>query len=378
MGSSPVCVRPSKFPEIETELLKWVKECQENGTNITDTRIKAKAKECAAEIGLPEGKFKASSGWIENFKIRNSLTRRSQDDREVSPADEGPDESEHMDEDEDLPIPASQATQIEDADGYEPDTNGQDSFNSLPTAPAESEARLMPQDTSFSTFSADSMVSSSQDMSAYHSKTPVSSAASSYASSPSGGLPQLVLTNSDLRSRGHSHSIAMRAVGPPSGSPQPGASPIQPLSPRLDMRFTGTPTSASIPRFPSPLSASTSASGNPLVMHHNARQSPISQKHSRHPSDASGFGYDISQSSADVSNGFGPPLFEPPSPFQTLEALDTVLKYLQQPQTAGIASHLDRSTFAAVRARLAERLVQSLPAQQRADAGNLGSINRPA
>lgn len=365
--SSPVCIRPSKFPEIETELLKWVKECQENGTNITDTRIKTKAKECAAEIGLPEGKFKASSGWIENFKIRNNLTRRSQDDREVSPLNEGP---EHMDEDEDAPIPASQSTQIEDGDGYEADANGQDSFNSLLSVSTEPDVGMLPHDTSYSTFS-DSMVSS-QDLSLL-SNTPLSSTASSFASSPSGGLPHR-MANPNLRARGHSNSVAMRAVGPsctPSGSPQSGASPIQPLSPaRLDMRFASTPTSASIPRFPSPLSASTSASGNPLVMIQNARHSPVSQKHSRNPSDASGFSYDVP--STDFPNGFGPPLFEPPSPHQTLEALDTVLKYFQQPQTAGIASQLDCSTFAAVRTRLAERLAQSLH-PQRADVGALNS-----
>lgn len=341
-----------------------MKECQENGTNITDTRIKTKAKECAAEIGLPEGKFKASSGWIENFKIRNNLTRRSQDDREVSPLHDGAD-PEHMDEDEEAPMPASQSTQVEDGDGYEA---GQDSFNSLLSVATEPEVGMLPQDTSYSTFS-DSMVSS-QDLSLL-SNTPLSSTASSFASSPSGALPQH-MANSNLRARGHSHSIAMRAVGSsctPSGSPQPGASPIQPLSPaRLDMRFASTPTSASIPRFPSPLSASTSASGNPLVMIHNARHSPMSQKHSRNPSDASGFSYDAP---TDFSNGFGPPLFEPSS-HQTLEALDTVLKYFQQPQSAGIASQLDCSTFAAVRARLAERLAQSLQ-PQRADMGAPGA-----
>ncbi|EUC62056.1 Tc5 transposase DNA-binding domain protein [Rhizoctonia solani AG-3 Rhs1AP] len=357
--SSPVCIRPSKFPEIETELLKWVKQCQENGTNITDTRIKAKAKECAAEIGLPEGKFKASSGWIENFKLRNNLTRRSQDGQDASPAHEETEDPEQMDEDEDMPIPASQATQAE-GDGYDADVAEQNSFNSLLTVSTDSESGLVPHDTSFSTFSTDSMMANNtQDLSMFHSNTPLSSAASSFASSPSGTRPQHVPHDPGLRSRAHSHSVAMRAVGPV-GSPQPGL--IQPMSPaRLDMRFTSTPTSAAIPRFPSPLSASTSASGNGLVMSHNVRHSPVSQKHSRHPSDASAFSYDVaSQASTDISS-VSTPSFESPSPHQTLDALDMVLKYFEQPQTAGIASHMDRSTFAAVRQRLADRLVQSLP-----------------
>ncbi|KAL5635744.1 hypothetical protein ACGC1H_004527 [Rhizoctonia solani] len=357
--SIPVKHRPSKFPEIETELLKWVKQCQENGTNITDTRIKAKAKECAAEIGLPEGKFKASSGWIENFKLRNNLTRRSQDGRDASPAHEETEDPEQMDEDEDMPVPASQTTQVE-GDGYDADVAEQNSFNSLLSVSTDSEPGLVPHDTSFSTFSTDSMMTNNtQDLSMFHSNTPLSSAASSFASSPSGTRPQHVPHDPGLRSRAHSHSVAMRAVGPV-GSPQPGL--IQPMSPaRLDMRFTSTPTSAAIPRFPSPLSASTSASGNGLVMSHNVRHSPVSQKHSRHPSDASAFSYDVaSQASTDISS-VSTPSFEVPSPHQTLDALDMVLKYFEQPQTAGIASHVDRSTFAAVRQRLADRLVQSLP-----------------
>ncbi|KAG8683543.1 hypothetical protein FRC09_016018, partial [Ceratobasidium sp. 395] len=156
--------RPSKFPEIETELLKWVKECQENGTGITDTRIKARARECAAEIGLPEGKFKASSGWIENFKVRNNLTKRSQDEQEASPTNEEHDDADQMDEDDDLPIQASQSTQIEDGDEYEPDRNGQDSFHTFTSLSAQTDSALAPLDTSYSTFSTDSVTSGSQDL----------------------------------------------------------------------------------------------------------------------------------------------------------------------------------------------------------------------
>ncbi|KAF8682623.1 hypothetical protein RHS04_02747 [Rhizoctonia solani] len=360
--SIPVKHRPSKFPEIETELLKWVRQCQENGTNITDTRIKAKAKECAAEIGLPEGKFKASSGWIENFKLRNSLTRRSQDERDPSPQHESGEDLEQMDEDETMPTSASQTTQLEDSDSHNADRVEQNSFNSMTTVSTDLDHGLMSQDNSFSTFSTDPMSNATQDLSAFQSNTPLSSAVSSFASSPSATRPQRALNDGGLRSRAHSHSVAMRAVGPAS-SPQVGVCSIQPMSPvRLDMRFAGTPTSAAIPRFPSPLSASTSVSGNGLAMAHNARYSPISQKHSRHPSDASAFSYDVaSQASTDISS-IGSSLFDAPSPHQTLEALDMVLKYLEQPQTAGIASQLDCRTFIAVRDRLAERLVQSLPA----------------
>ncbi|KAG9121844.1 hypothetical protein FRC07_002031 [Ceratobasidium sp. 392] len=359
----PAKHRPSKFPEIETELLKWVKECQENGTSITDTRIKAKARECAAEIGLPEGKFKASSGWIENFKVRNNLTKRSQDEREVSPANEEHDDAEQMDEDEDAPIQASQSTQIEDGYEYEADQNGPDSFDSFGSLSTQEDSALAPPETSYTTFSTDSVASGSQDLSLFISGTPMSSNASSFASSPSGALAHHAPNDAGMRSRVHSHSIAMRVVGPscaPSGSPQPDASPVQPVSPaRLDTRFVNTPTSASVPRFPSPLSASTSASANPLVLSHNARHTPVSQTHSRHPSDASGFSYDGStHPSADMPNGFSQPRFRAATPHQALAALNTVLAFLQ-PQVGDIVSPPEFTTFENVRARLADRMLQA-------------------
>ncbi|KAG8744736.1 hypothetical protein FRC10_009501 [Ceratobasidium sp. 414] len=360
----PVKHRPSKFPEIETELLKWVKECQENGIGITDTRIKVKARECAKEIGLPDGKFKASSGWIENFKVRNSLTKRSQDEQEASPTNEERDDVDQMDEDDDAPIQASQSTQIDDGDGYEADLHGRDSFNPFASLSTQVDSALAPPETSFSTFSTDSVASGSQDLSLFLSGTPMSSNASSFASSPSGAMPRHAPSDAGMRSRGHSHSIAMRAMGPsctPSGSPQSGASPVQPASPaRLDMRLVNTPTSASLPRFPSPLSSSTSASANPLVLVHNARHTPVSQNHSRHPSDASGFSYDgPPYPSADMPNGFGQHMFHVPTSCQALDALDTVLTFFQRPQAAEIVSPPERMTFEAVRARLADRMLQA-------------------
>lgn len=282
----------------------------------------------------------------------------------MSPLNDAHDDPDQMDEDEDALMPASQSTQIEDGDGYEADTTGQDSFASYISMSTQAETGFVPQETSYSTFSTDSLASSSQDLSLFQTNTPMSSNASSFVSSPSGTMSHRALVDAGMRSRGHSHSIAMRAVGSsctPSGSPKSGASPVQPQSPaRLDMRLASTPTSASLPRFPSPLSASTSASGNPLVMMHNARLSPVSQKHSRHPSDTSGFSYDPpSQPPADMSNGFNQPLFPAPTPHQALDALDTVLRFCRRPQVGDIVSQSDCSTFVAVRERLAERLIQS-------------------
>ncbi|PFH53942.1 hypothetical protein AMATHDRAFT_44982 [Amanita thiersii Skay4041] len=65
--------RPSKFPEIEELLWPWVLECSNNNTAITDSLIRAKAREAAQKLNISEERFKASSGWIENFKLRNGI-----------------------------------------------------------------------------------------------------------------------------------------------------------------------------------------------------------------------------------------------------------------------------------------------------------------
>ncbi|KAF5382521.1 hypothetical protein D9615_002955 [Tricholomella constricta] len=65
--------RPSKFPEIEDELEKWLEDCTQKKTPITDNSIRARAKETARRLHIAEEKFKASSGWVENFKSRHNI-----------------------------------------------------------------------------------------------------------------------------------------------------------------------------------------------------------------------------------------------------------------------------------------------------------------
>ncbi|KAG6850270.1 hypothetical protein H0H93_015527 [Arthromyces matolae] len=65
--------RPSKFPEIEEELRKWVEQCTSRKMAISDNSIREKAKAVARSLGTPPEKFKASSGWIENFKMRQNI-----------------------------------------------------------------------------------------------------------------------------------------------------------------------------------------------------------------------------------------------------------------------------------------------------------------
>ncbi|TCD63250.1 hypothetical protein EIP91_005806 [Steccherinum ochraceum] len=67
--------RPTKFPILEMRLEKWLRECHEAKIIFTDALIRDKAKEIARSMDWPEEKFKASSGWVENFKHRHGIRK---------------------------------------------------------------------------------------------------------------------------------------------------------------------------------------------------------------------------------------------------------------------------------------------------------------
>ncbi|OBZ68949.1 Tigger transposable element-derived protein 6 [Grifola frondosa] len=67
--------RPSKFPYLEAQLAKWLEECNAKNTILTDALIRAKAREIGDGMHLTEDKFKASSGWVENFKNRHGIKK---------------------------------------------------------------------------------------------------------------------------------------------------------------------------------------------------------------------------------------------------------------------------------------------------------------
>jgi hypothetical protein len=67
--------RPSKFPEVEEELKKWLERLSQSQTHITDAMIRDQAKTVAKYLDIPEDKFKASAGWIENFKSRHGVRK---------------------------------------------------------------------------------------------------------------------------------------------------------------------------------------------------------------------------------------------------------------------------------------------------------------
>jgi hypothetical protein len=50
-------------------------ECRDKKVQLTDSVIRNKAKEVAKQLQIPEDKFKASSGWVENFKHRHGIRR---------------------------------------------------------------------------------------------------------------------------------------------------------------------------------------------------------------------------------------------------------------------------------------------------------------
>lgn len=54
-------------------MTKWLVDCRDKQMVLSDSMIRNKAKEIAQELGIPEERFKASSGWIENFKHRQGV-----------------------------------------------------------------------------------------------------------------------------------------------------------------------------------------------------------------------------------------------------------------------------------------------------------------
>ncbi|KAI0357418.1 CenpB-DNA-bind-domain-containing protein [Trametes cingulata] len=68
-------LRPSKFPDLECRLAEWVKTVSKNGTVLSDALLRQRAREIGDSQGYTPDKFKASSGWLENFKHRHGIRR---------------------------------------------------------------------------------------------------------------------------------------------------------------------------------------------------------------------------------------------------------------------------------------------------------------
>jgi len=62
-----------RHPELELALTTWGKQQTAGNIMVTDEQLKQKALDIAAAMGIELGQFKASPGWLENYKARSGL-----------------------------------------------------------------------------------------------------------------------------------------------------------------------------------------------------------------------------------------------------------------------------------------------------------------
>src|ERR1700761_4799169 len=67
--------RPSKFPNLEAQMIPWLTKMTRLKRTITDKSIRMKAREIADDLKIDPRQFKASSGWIDNFKRRHNIRK---------------------------------------------------------------------------------------------------------------------------------------------------------------------------------------------------------------------------------------------------------------------------------------------------------------
>ncbi|CED82424.1 DNA-binding centromere protein B (CENP-B) [Phaffia rhodozyma] len=75
-GISPKVPRSFRFIEIEEHMSDWAHQIFKSGQTVSDGQIREKALGCAQVLSWPVGKFKASTGWIENFRDRHQLRKQ--------------------------------------------------------------------------------------------------------------------------------------------------------------------------------------------------------------------------------------------------------------------------------------------------------------
>jgi len=63
-----------EYPDIEVSLLNWFIQCRHLNIPINRPILKEKAKFFATKLGHKQ--FKASQGWLSNWKIRNNVVFR--------------------------------------------------------------------------------------------------------------------------------------------------------------------------------------------------------------------------------------------------------------------------------------------------------------
>lgn len=68
--------REPGFPELDEAVLNWFTDARSNNIKIDGLMITAKAENFAKKLGIPE--FKASDGWLSNWKKRNEVTFKTE------------------------------------------------------------------------------------------------------------------------------------------------------------------------------------------------------------------------------------------------------------------------------------------------------------
>lgn len=79
------CGMKPQYPELDKELFEWVLKQNQIGLVVKDKYLTAKALHFAAAHGYTE--FRASSGYIQNFKQRHDLVTRARSTTRTLPFD---------------------------------------------------------------------------------------------------------------------------------------------------------------------------------------------------------------------------------------------------------------------------------------------------
>ncbi len=66
--------RGAKYPEVEDALLKWFQSARNQGVPISGEICQEKARDFARRLGISETEFDCSTGWLDRFKTRHSIT----------------------------------------------------------------------------------------------------------------------------------------------------------------------------------------------------------------------------------------------------------------------------------------------------------------
>lgn len=70
-ASSSKRLKGPEFKDIEECVLQWLKQCRDKNLPISGPTLQEKATEFAKQLGKPN--FRASNGWLQNFKKRNEI-----------------------------------------------------------------------------------------------------------------------------------------------------------------------------------------------------------------------------------------------------------------------------------------------------------------